>query len=212
MANFTTDLVLNAIQRQTGKSLPDIISAFKRFLPRIEAARPAAKVQTAAPQPQVLRAAPEPAAPVPAPPARPVAPVGVNPVGPVRPVAAQAPAPVPEVPGQLRLPLTSRGEGGRLVSIYGRGTVDPDVVRASLAADALPPVRIEDPFGSAFARQAELPLTYSREVPIPVSSSFTNQGASSSIEAMSSPLRGAREMDPGTANSIRQLAEGLSRS
>ena len=106
MANLTTDLVLNAIQRQTGKSLPDIISAFKRFLPRIEAARPAAKAQSAAPQPQVLRAAPEPAAPVPAPPARPVAPVGVNPVGPVRPVAAQAPAPAPEVPGQLRLPLT----------------------------------------------------------------------------------------------------------
>ena len=84
MANFTTDLVLNAIQRQTGKSLPDIISAFKRFLPRIEAARPAAKAQPAAPQPQVLRAAPEPVAPVPVPPARPVAPVGVNPVGPVR--------------------------------------------------------------------------------------------------------------------------------
>jgi len=214
MGSFSSDLVLNAIQRQTGKSLPDIVSAFKKFLPRIEAARPASKVQSAAPQPQVLRAAPEPEAPaVPSPvmPAGPRGPAGRGPVGPVAPGAGQPAVPTPEVQGQLRLPLTSRGEGGRLVSIYGRGTVDPDVVRASLAADALPPVRIEDPFGSAFGRQLDLPLTFRREVPVPVTSTFTRPGASSSIEAMSSPLRSASEMDLGTASSIRQLAEGLSR-
>lgn len=206
--------IFEAIVKQSGRPLKEVIEAFTKFIPRIEAARPPVRVTPAsAPVPRAAApvsapapraAAPEPQVPV----ARqayepaPVGPVRVNP-----PVTSSVQA---EAPGQLRLPLTSRGEGGRLVSPYGRGTVDPDVVRASLTADVAPPVRIPDPWFGDIGRQLDLPLTY-RRPPVEIETTFIPKGQASSIEAMSSPLRGVGELDAGTLRSLQDLSQRASR-
>ena len=220
--------ILEAIAKQSRRPLSQVIEAFTRFIPRIDAARPAAKVVAPAPAPRPVAPVPRPAAPAPraaapepaAPAPRAVAPepqvpvvrraAEPAPVGPVRVSEPVVPSVQAEAPGQLRLPFTERGEGGRFLSPYGRGTVDPDVVRASLTADVAPPVRIPDPWAGDLGRQLDLPLTY-RRPPVEIETTFMPRGAASSIEAMSSPLRGVGELDAGTLRSLQDLSQRASR-